>query len=402
MSNPTDAGAVWPLVAAREIRTRLREKSYLVSTGILLVLVVGSIVLSQLLGGRPPSYDVAVAGSAGARLAHAAQQDLRQQSGELDARVTVHRVRTAAAARAAVRAGDVDAALLPAADGFTALGKTEVPAELAAATRAALGRTALGAAADRAGTTVGRLLAGSTLAEHATDPTDVDQGAADAAGFVMSLLFYVAAVGFGMAIAQSVVLEKENRIVEILAAAVPVRALLWGKVAGNTVLALGQIAVVAVCAVAAQLAVGATDGLPDLGTAAAWFLAFFVVGFLALAALWSVAGSVATRQEDLQATTAPGQALLFIPYIIAATGGDLATKIASFVPVASSMTMPGRVAHGDVPFWQPALSLTLSILAGVLLVRLGAGWYERTLLQTSRRTPYRELLRGGRGSTPQG
>ncbi len=45
--------------------------------------------------------------------------------------------------------------------------------------------------------------------------------------------------------------EKESRVVEILAAAVPIRALLWGKVVGASVLAIGQTVVLAVVGVVA-------------------------------------------------------------------------------------------------------------------------------------------------------
>jgi ABC-type uncharacterized transport system ATPase subunit len=44
---------------------------------------------------------------------------------------------------------------------------------------------------------------------------------------------FLASTLFGMAIAQSVVEEKQNRIVEILASAIPVRQLLIGKVIGH-------------------------------------------------------------------------------------------------------------------------------------------------------------------------
>jgi len=211
----------------------------------------------------------------------------------------------------------------------------------------------------------------------------------------MALLFFVTAIGFGLAIAQSVVVEKENRIVEILAATVPLRALLWGKVLGNSLLALAQVLAVALAAVVGLLVLGAEglDMIPAVGVVGLWFLAFFVVGFLALASLWSVAGSLATRQEDLQSTTLPGQMLLLIPYLIAVTGNDRAIEISSFVPIASSMTMPARLVDGDVALWQPVVSLALSAAGAVLLIRLGARWYERSLLQTSRRTTYRELLR---------
>ena len=42
-------------------------------------------------------------------------------------------------------------------------------------------------------------------------------------GFIFSFLFYMSALIFGMPIANSVVEEKQNRVVEILATAIPIR-----------------------------------------------------------------------------------------------------------------------------------------------------------------------------------
>jgi ABC-2 type transport system permease protein len=387
---------LWRLVAAREVTTRLRDKTFLVSTAVLLLLVLGGIVLSSVVGGRPPAFDVAVTGQSGARLAAGSETQLRALSGEDDARVRVRRLPGAGPAREAVQGERVDAALLPGADGFTLLARDEVPADLSAAVRSALSQATLRANAERAGTTVRELIRGSTLTEDTVRAPDLSSGASGGIAFVMALLFFVTAMGFGISIAQSVVVEKENRIVEILAAAVPLRALLWGKVLGNSLLALAQVLSVAVVSTIALAVVrdDALDVLPTVGVGGAWFLAFFLVGFLALASLWSVAGSLATRQDDLQATTAPGQGLLLIPYLVAVAGGERAVEIASFVPIASSMTMPGRMVDGDVPLWQPTVSLLVAIGTAALLIRLGARWYERTLLQTSRRVSYRELVRG--------
>jgi len=386
--------AWWRLVAAREITTRLRDKTFLLSTAVLLVLVAGGIIVAATLGGRPASYDVAITDPASTRLVEVTQDRLRAMSGEDEATVTASEVDGAGAARDAAEDEQVDVALLPTDDGFEIVGRDEVPAELSSAAQSALSLTALQANAEQADTTVEELTAGSRLREDTTASGGLSSDTASGIAFAMALLFFMTAIGFGFAIAQSVVVEKENRIVEILAAAVPLRALLWGKVLGNSLLALLQLLAVTVAAVAALLIVGSFDTVPAVGVAGLWFLAFFVVGFLALASLWSVAGSLATRQEDLQSTTMPGQALLIVPYLIAVAGSDKMIEVASFVPIASSMTMPARLVDGDVPVWQPAVSLLLAATAAVLLIRLGARWYERTLLQTSRRTTYRQLISG--------
>jgi ABC-2 type transport system permease protein len=210
------------------------------------------------------------------------------------------------------------------------------------------------------------------------------------------VLFLLAAMTFGITIANSVVEEKQNRVVEILAAAVPVRSLLTGKVLGSATLAMAQVvAVVAVAGVGFALT-GQRPLLEAVVRAGGWFVVFFVLGFLALASLWAVAGSVATRQEDLQSTTLPVQAVLMIVYFGSFVAGDQVRAVASFVPVASSVAMPARLLAGGVPLWQPLLSAGITAAAAVLLVRLGARLYEGSLLRTDRRTSLREAFAGGR------
>jgi ABC-2 type transport system permease protein len=173
---------------------------------------------------------------------------------------------------------------------------------------------------------------------------------------------------------------------------VPIRALLWGKVIGNTVLALSQIVVIAAASLIGLLATGQADILKVVAPVAGWFVVFFVLGFVALAGLWAVAGSLATRQEDLGSTTLPGQMILMIPFFFSVFAGSSAKTVASFVPIASSMAMPGRMLTEEVPLWQPLLAILILVLATILIVRLGARLYERTLLQTGRRLGYREAI----------
>src|SRR5690625_3498806 len=115
---------------------------------------------------------------------------------------------------------------------------------------------------------------------------------------------------FGMAIANSVHEEKQIRSVEILAAAIPVRQLLYGKVLGNCLLAFAQIVLYGVLAL---IAINFTDLTVDvawLASASGWFVAFFAAGFMALAAIWAVLGAMASRSADLQSSTAPVTGLL--------------------------------------------------------------------------------------------
>jgi len=381
----------WRLVAEREVTTRLRDKAFLGSTAFLLALVIAAVVIGAVAGDSSDDYTVAVVDDTAQSVVSAAEPLLKQSDGSVS--VEARPYDDAAAAEAAVREGDADVALLPAEDAqaYEIVGGDEVPAELGGALSAAVYSSRLQANAERAGVSADDLLLGTQTSQRLLEGGS--DASTDGVSLAFALLFFVTAVGFGMLIAQSVVQEKESRVVEILAATVPVRSLLWGKIAGNTLLALAQILLVVGVGLVGLVLTGPSGALGELGPATLWYVAFFITGFIALAALWAVAGSLATRQEDLQATTVPGQVLLVIPYILAFAAPPDVVAWASMFPVASALLMPGRIAGGDAPLWQVLLALAIAVIAAVLLVRLGARLYERTLLQTARRLTYREALR---------
>jgi ABC-2 type transport system permease protein len=386
--------STWRLVAAREIRVKLADKTFLISFVVTLLLVAGGIGLSGYFSGRTTTFDVAVTQSATRTLVTDAAKTAAA-AGE-DVEVDVRTVDDAAAARALVADGTVEAAVLPGDHGVQVVGDTDVDAALVRMLQVQSTRQAVGEVAGDAGTSLEEVLAGAQVEQTLLRPGDVDSGQRQLLGFVFAVLFLLAAMTFGITIANSVVEEKQNRVVEILAAAVPVRSLLTGKVLGSATLAMAQVvAVVAVAGVGFALT-GQRPLLEAVVRAGGWFVVFFVLGFLALASLWAVAGSVATRQEDLQSTTLPVQAVLMIVYFGSFVAGDQVRTVASFVPVASSVAMPARLLAGGVPLWQPLLSAGITAAAAVLLVRLGARLYEGSLLRTDRRTSLREAFAGGR------
>jgi ABC-2 type transport system permease protein len=389
MSTPTTA--LWRIVAEREVTTRLRDRTFIGATVFTLVLVVGAFVVSALVSGRTTSYDVAVSSSAGSAAVSAAQQTLRA-GGDADAEVRAHSG-DAGSARSQVRHGTVDAALVPRGDALEIVGDKDVDGDLQDALRAGVASTVLRAHAQAQGVDLAALQQGADAPTRLLDPGPADAGARSAVAVGFAIVFLFTALGFGTTIAQSVVQEKESRVVEILAAAVPIRAMLWGKVIGNTILALGQILLIAVVGLVGLAVTGHGDLLAGIGPAVAWYVALFVLGFLALASLWSAAGALASRQEDLQSTTLPAQLILFVPYFVSIFGSDAVKTVFSMLPIVSTMTMPGRIAQGDVPAWQIAVAIATTVAAAVLFVRVAERLYERTLLHTAGRLTYREALR---------
>ncbi|TCN42735.1 ABC-2 type transport system permease protein [Kribbella orskensis] len=376
----------WQLVAQREISTKLRDKTFIGSTAFMLIIVMAAVIIPALIAGNNNPDKIAVLNDAGAKVVQTADAIKGGESYE------VTRAEDPAAAERMVVDGDVKAALLPGDNGYVVLGDDRVDTDLQNSLREAAVNLGMEQNAAQAGLTPEQLRANTQVQERLLNPGPLPEIVADFVNIGLALVFYMTALGFGMMIAQSVVQEKESRVVEILAAAVPIRALLWGKVIGNTVLALSQIVVIAAASLIGLLATDRADILEVIAPVAGWFVVFFVLGFVALAGLWAVAGSLATRQEDLGSTTLPGQMILMIPFFFSVFAGAEAKTVASFIPIASSMAMPGRMLTENVPVWQPLLAILVLLVATVLIVRLGARLYERTLLQTGRRLGYREAI----------
>ncbi|MGW5195423.1 ABC transporter permease [Kribbella sp. NPDC004138] len=376
----------WVLIAEREITTKLRDKTFIGSTLVMLLIVIAAVLIPAVLAGKGGPDKIAVIDDSGVRVVQQASTTAGGDGFEAT------RVADRLAAEKAVTDGDVKAALLPGTDGYVVLGKDRVDSSLEGALREAAAAVGTEANAAKAGLSPAELHAGTKVSLELLTPGPLPDVVSDFVNIGLALVFYMTALGFGMMIAQSVVQEKESRVVEILAAAVPIRSLLWGKVLGNTVLALSQIVLIAGVSLIGLLATDQADILEVVAPVAGWFVVFFVLGFVALAGLWAVAGSLATRQEDLGSTTLPGQMILMIPFFFSVFAGSSAKTVASFVPIASSMSMPGRMLTEDVPLWQPLVAIALLLATTVLIVRMGARLYERTLLQTGRRLGYREAL----------
>jgi ABC-2 type transport system permease protein len=200
---------------------------------------------------------------------------------------------------------------------------------------------------------------------------------------VFALLFLVFGAG-GAAIAQSTVTEKQTRIVEILVATIPVRALLAGKIAGHTLLTLGQIVVVAIAAPIALSLGGQRELLAVVAPALGWFVPFLCLGFVLLAAMWAVAGSLVSRQEDLGSTMGVSMMLVMGPYFAVLFFSDDASvmTVLSYVPFSAAIAMPVRLFSGAAAIWEPLVSLGLLAGTVVLAVLLASRLYSGSLLQT--------------------
>ncbi|MER2136851.1 MAG: ABC transporter permease [Arthrobacter sp.] len=376
VSRPTPA---WAIVTLREVMVKARDRSYLISTLVTLVLIVGVVIFNAYMSSKAEEYTVAVTGPDAVSVVKTAHE-----TGQADGGNTSFEAVEASSPETAedlVRSGEADAALLVAFDGWTLTGNEELPTGLQQGIAEALRAEVLEINAANAGTTSEALLEGSEFKTALLNGDAENQFVAQFTGFVFGFLFYMAAIVFGMAIATSVLEEKQNRVVEILATAIPIRQLLYGKVAGNTILAMIQLALYAGAALLALTFTGTADSVSTIIPASGWFLVFFLVGFLILASLWAMIGSMASRSEDLNNSSGPVLTVIIVALFAGLFAKGQLLVAASFIPVISTVAMPVRMLSGEIPLWETFLSLAIALAAAYGLLRFGEKIYRRAVMQ---------------------
>ncbi|WP_018156556.1 ABC transporter permease [Demetria terragena] len=390
----SNTNSLWTLVAKREISLKLRDKGFLLSFAVMIVMVLASFGLSTLLSGQSESVTVAVQNADAEKVVKQAGTLAAADSDELT--ITPSTTANSAAVREKLTSEAADLALVPGKDGaLTLVGLESTDSDATPFLEQAYASDRLAKNAKDAGTTVAALTAGSDLGTQTLEPDSVSSVVVRIAGFVFAFAFFMSSVLFGLFIAQSVVAEKENRIVEILAGLLPIRQLLIGKIAGNTVLAVGQLVIFVLVGLVGARVTGLAADIPGIGSAGLWFVAFYLVGFVALAALWAAAGALATRNEDLQQTQNPVMMLLTLVLFAGIYVPESFQRLASFVPMVNVVAMPTRLVAGDVPVWEPLVSLVILGLAGAALVLLAEKVYRRSLMQTGGRLTMRQALKAG-------
>ena len=378
-------------MARREVMVKVTDKSFLIGTAVTLALIVGSLALQVILSGHTSTSKIVATSPAAVTMV----QKLADQANKLDDSVKVKLVRSDsdAAAKAAVRNEDADAWLRQTANGWELTTKESADTSLVTVVQQVVRADTIGRNAVAAGTTLATLEQGSQVATTQLVGDAKKSQLSQLMGFAFAFLFYIAALTFGITLASSVVEEKQSRIVEIIAGAIPLRQLLAGKIAGNTVLAVGQMAIYVGVAMVGLAFTDYSGLIAGVSGTVGWFLAFFLAGFVALSCLWAVAGALASRTEDLQSTQTPVTMLVMLMFFGGLFLDGTARTVASFVPPISALLMPIRMLDGGVAWWQPVLAMVLLVGFAVVLVLAGERIYRRALMQTGGKLSLKEAWR---------
>lgn len=204
-----------------------------------------------------------------------------------------------------------------------------------------------------------------------------------------TVLFLLTMLLAGMVLS-NLVEEKANKIIEVLAAAVPMDAVFLGKLFAMLAVSLVGIAVWAAVGGAVWLAAGNTLGqfpAPAVGWPMFVLLGtvYFAMGYLLLGSLFLAIGSMAATVREVQTLSMPVSMLQLLNFFFAqwamAQPGTLLEFAAMAVPFSSPFAMLARAAQ-DGALLPHALALAWQALCVAVFVRLGAALFRRWVMKS--------------------
>lgn len=223
-----------------------------------------------------------------------------------------------------------------------------------------------------------------TKLQTEADARVVNEDDNNSAVTIFALIFVLALFGTNGYLMQTVIEEKETRLIEILLSSLTPLALLTGKILALGILGLLQLVIyVGVLLIGMQLYGGDLSFLSaiNLSTGTIIILViYFVLGYLFFAAAFGAVGALSTS-----ITEGPALATVFIfpamlPFLISSTfaqdpNGGVAVFMSLF-PVTSPMAMVMRTSVTNVPVGE--LILSIGILAVMVI---GMLWFAARLFR---------------------
>ncbi|MFT4025744.1 MAG: ABC transporter permease [Novosphingobium sp.] len=248
-----------------------------------------------------------------------------------------------------------------------------------------------------------------TAAPTSPSAADNRQDRSSTAQTAQTMLFLLTMILAGMVLS-NLVEEKGNKIIEVLAAAIPMDAVFLGKL--FAMLAVSFVAI-AVWATVGLTAVTIGGGIHDVTAPAVGWPAFAVLGviyfamaYLLLGSVFLAIGSMAATVRDVQTLSFPVTMLQLIVFLFSTYAATQAGKPVEWagmiVPFSSPFTMLARAAT-DAALWPHLAAIAWQALWVAVSVRIGAGLFRTRVMKSGpaggaprRRGLLRRLVRGTR------
>ena len=253
-------------------------------------------------------------------------------------------------------------------------------------------------------------------------------------GFVLGFVLYFFLVVYGSIVMQSIIEEKNSRILEVLVSTVRPFDMMMGKILGVAAVAATQIVVWGVLIIAmsaflipavlpddimtsveamrsgADMTAMAASGI-DTGMVTAMasmmdtgyiaqivglLLLFMVGGFLLYAAMYAAVGASVDEVQDAQQLTTPIMLPIILAFIILTmVMNDPNSPIvvwSSMIPFTSPIVMMGRIPSG-IPTWEIILSLVLLYSTFVVMVWVAGKIYRVGIFMHGKKPSFKDLYR---------
>jgi len=194
--------------------------------------------------------------------------------------------------------------------------------------------------------------------------------------------------------------EKTNKIIEILAAAIPMDAIFLGKLFAMLGMALVGIAVWSTTGLSVIYLLGGNwDALPS--PAVGWpifallMVLYFSMAYLLLGSLFLGIGAMATTVREVQTLSMPvtmGQLLVFfLAYSAITKLGEPVEWFAVLFPFSSPFAMIARAAQMD-NLWQHGLALIWQAMFTMIIIRFSVMLFRRNVMKSGQAARKKSLF----------
>ncbi len=235
------------------------------------------------------------------------------------------------------------------------------------------------------------------------------------AGYILAyagiILIFMSVYLYGVTVANGVAEEKGSRIMEILVNAATPFQLMTGKIIGIGAAGLAQMTAFVVVGVSALLIqnpikealIGNNSAALNLNitgssiTLLLLLLVYFILGFLLYATLFAAMGALVKRQDEVQNAIQPLTYLFMVGYFVSFFGiyNPDATwvKIVSYIPFWTPTTMLMRIGVGSATWWEILLTIVIMIVSIYVCAIFAARIYRYGVLMYGQKPSIRQLFK---------
>ncbi|MDU5491337.1 MAG: ABC transporter permease [Clostridium perfringens] len=221
---------------------------------------------------------------------------------------------------------------------------------------------------------------------------------------VYALVFgiYIITLTFGSMVANSVIEEKSNRIMETLITMAKPMELFFGKVLGICAVGLTQIAVI----LGSGLIMLKTSGtslevLSSLNLNASIifaFVAYFLLGYLTFSMLYAAVASLATSSQDVNSSMG-AITLVFVGVFLLAMNcmfniESTLAKVFSYIPFASPLIIFERIVLSKVTFMEILITTIINVGFIILVGFFSSKLYKKGTLHYGKKASLIKIIRG--------